>query len=184
MKPFHWKSISKEEMFPLPNLSKTLPSPAFFDGPEQQGLCGCGVLIMVDESTQFSFHWNGVVDLIVKRRPWLSQDYYTFVSSLIYNMFRSMGIRKLWLIAPLVRSISVHLTWMAGWAGLDTTGIPWMAALFITFAETKIIWLILCLKQGYRRLLVLVFCRSFVKELAIIYRSSICRTSSFLCSYS
>lgn len=46
-------------MFPLPNLSKTLPSPAFFDGPEQQGLCGCGVLIMVDESTQFSFHWNG-----------------------------------------------------------------------------------------------------------------------------
>lgn len=32
---------------------------AFFDGAEQQDSCGCGILIMVDENTQFSIHWNG-----------------------------------------------------------------------------------------------------------------------------
>lgn len=32
---------------------------AFFDGAEQNGSCGCGFLIMVNENIHFSIHWNG-----------------------------------------------------------------------------------------------------------------------------
>lgn len=32
---------------------------AFFDGAEQNGSCGCGFLIMVNENFHFSIHWNG-----------------------------------------------------------------------------------------------------------------------------
>ena len=44
-------SAQSLESFPFPK--------AYFDGAEQQGTCGCGNLIMVNEKTQFSIHWNG-----------------------------------------------------------------------------------------------------------------------------
>lgn len=42
--------------------SQKMPSSlrrAFFDGAEQNGICGCGFHIVTDEDSSFSIHWNG-----------------------------------------------------------------------------------------------------------------------------
>lgn len=39
-------------------MSSSLPR-AFFDGAEQNGICGCGFLILADKDSLFSIHWNG-----------------------------------------------------------------------------------------------------------------------------
>jgi len=50
--------IKKEASIASPQALTSFPR-VFFDGVEQLGLCGCGVYIIVNESSQFFIHWNG-----------------------------------------------------------------------------------------------------------------------------
>lgn len=54
------KSINHKRVDSSDQSMERCPFPmAFFDDVEQQGTCGCGILIMINENTQFSIHWNG-----------------------------------------------------------------------------------------------------------------------------
>lgn len=53
------KSISQKKVAYAGQIKECSSFPkAFFDGAEQQGFCGCGFLIMTNENTHFSIHWN------------------------------------------------------------------------------------------------------------------------------
>jgi len=57
---FSQKSINHKRVDSSYQSMETSPFPkAFFDDAEHQGTCGCGILIMINENTQFSIHWNG-----------------------------------------------------------------------------------------------------------------------------
>lgn len=82
------------------DLSKELSSfpKAFYDGAEQKGSCGCGVLIMVNKNTHFSIHSNGGKGSNNKAEDMALTGSQNFVFFLIFRMSLYLEIQKLWWI--------------------------------------------------------------------------------------